>query len=111
MGGQMVQGERKSEKNSRSLPRTGRAVNMEFVFGHYYFIRASWGARPETPEALAARFLKNIDLLSAIDPLLALWLSGVNGPKKLEAIRDRYAQIVAARISKDDWGEPEPIYG
>ena len=84
---------------------------MEFVFGHYYFIRASWGARPETPEALAARFLKNIDLLSAIDPRLALWLSGVNGPKKLEAIRDRYAQIVAARISKDDWGEPEPIYG
>ena len=84
---------------------------MELVFGRYYFIRASWGARPETPEALAARFLKNIDLLSAIDPLLALWLSGVNSPKKLETIRDRYAEIVAAEISRDDFGEPEPIYG
>ncbi|MEW6436923.1 MAG: Imm52 family immunity protein [Pseudomonadota bacterium] len=84
---------------------------MELVFGRYYLIRASLGARPETPEALAARFLKNIDLLSAIDPLLALWLSGVNSPKKLETIRDRYAQIVAAEISRDDFGEPEPIYG
>lgn len=84
---------------------------MDLVFGRDYFLRASWGARPETPEALAGRFLKNIDLLSAIDPLLALWLSGVNSPKKLETIRDRYAEIVAAEISTDDWGEPEPIYG
>jgi hypothetical protein len=84
---------------------------MNPVYGHNYYMRASWQARPETPEALAARFLRHIDLLREIDPLFGLWLSGVKGPRKLEMIRDSYAKIVEARISRDDWGEPLPIDG
>ena len=83
----------------------------KLVFGQGYYLRASWGARAETPEALAARLLRNIDLLQAVDPLFALWLSGVKGPRKFETIRDRYAEIVTARISRDDWNEPLPIDG
>nr|WP_219320098.1 Imm52 family immunity protein [Methylovirgula sp. HY1] len=55
--------------------------------------------------------LRHIDLLRQIDPLFASWLSGVSGPKKFETVRNSYAEIIAARISTDDWGEPLPIDG
>ncbi|MGH6823210.1 MAG: Imm52 family immunity protein, partial [Methylocella sp.] len=67
--------------------------------------------RAETPEALAARFVRTIDSLQEIDPVFALWTCGSKRPKKFETMRDRYAEEVAEGLTKDDWGEPEPIWG
>lgn len=76
-----------------------------------YHIRASWEARAETPEALAARFLRMIDAFERIDPVFNLWTCGVKRPKKFETVRDRYAEEVAEGVSRDDWEEPTPVYG
>lgn len=74
------------------------------------YIRSCWAARQESPAELADRFVKLIDRLSAIDPVFALWTSGARGPKKFETIRDRYADVVKACMSRDDFG-PVPIEG
>ncbi|ARN82029.1 Imm52 family immunity protein [Methylocystis bryophila] len=76
-----------------------------------FYIRAVWEARPETPEAIAARCLRTFDTLTAFDPLFALWTCGRTGPIDLETVRDRYAEIVETGVSRDDWGEPEPGWG
>ncbi len=75
------------------------------------FISAFWSSRAEEPDRLAVRFLKHIDLLRDIGPLFALWISGANGPRKLEDIRAHFAKEIALRISKDDFGEVEPEGG
>ncbi len=81
------------------------------IFGRGYFIQAHWGARPELPAAIAARFLRTIDLLRAIDPLFANWMTGVNRPVDFDKVRDRFKDIVSGNVTKDDYGEPEPVYG
>ncbi|MGA3304183.1 MAG: Imm52 family immunity protein [Methylovirgula sp.] len=72
---------------------------------------ACWTAREETPDALAYRFLSLIDQLREIDPVLEFWTSGAKGPKKFEVLRDHYADVIKACLSKDDFGEPLPIDG
>ncbi len=76
-----------------------------------YYIRASWEARAETPDELASRFLRMIDALKEIDPAFGLWACGKKRPKKFEMVRDRYAEEIAAGLSRSDWGEPTPVYG
>lgn len=75
-----------------------------------FYIRACWGAREETPAELADRFVRLIDRLTSIDPAFALWTSGAKGPKKFETIRDQYADVVRACMSRDELGEV-PIEG
>ncbi|MGH6845994.1 MAG: Imm52 family immunity protein [Methylocella sp.] len=82
-----------------------------FVYGHGFKIRSYWERRAETPDALAARFVRTIDSLQEIDPVFALWTCGSRWPKKFETMRDRYAEEVAAGLVKSDWGNPLPIYG
>lgn len=43
--------------------------------------------------------------------LSSLWTSGAKGPKKFETLRDNYADVVKACISRDDFGEPVPVEG
>ena len=76
-----------------------------------YYIQASWEARAEAPDELAARFLHLIDSLKQIDPVFSLWTCGAKRPKKFETVRDHYAQEIAAGVTTDDWGEPEPFDG
>ncbi|WP_162009733.1 Imm52 family immunity protein [Methylocystis heyeri] len=76
-----------------------------------FFIGADWEARAETPEALAARFLRMIDSLKEIDPVFSLWTCGTQRPENLEEARDRYAAEIAAGIMRDDWKEPIPEMG
>jgi hypothetical protein len=80
-------------------------------YGDGVYIRACWGSREESPAELADRFVRLIDRLSSIDPVFALWTSGAKGPKKFETIRDNYADVVKACMSRDDFGEPVPIEG
>lgn len=91
-------------------PRGGDAMSPGLQ-SHEYFIRAAWGSRLETPDEIAARFLRFIDELTKIDSLFALWTSGAKGPRKLETIRDRFAEHVAMNIARDDYNEPEPESG
>jgi len=76
-----------------------------------YYIRASWQGRAETPEKLAARFLRMIDSLKVIDPVFSLWTCGRKRSVEFEKVRDRYADEIAAGLSRSDWGEPTPVYG
>jgi hypothetical protein len=84
---------------------------MERIYGYEFSMFAYWAARPETPDEIAIRFLRYIDLLAEIDPLLSRWISGAKGPRKLESIRDRYAKEIAARVSTDDFGVACPDEG
>ena len=70
-----------------------------------YYIRASREARAETPDELAARFLRMIDALKEMTPPSAFGLAArtISGIRK---IRDRYAEEIAAGLSRSDWGEP-----
>ncbi len=76
-----------------------------------YYIRASWEARAETPDELAARFLCMIDAFKEIDPVFCLWTCGKKRLVDFEKVRDRYAEEVAAGFARNDWGEPTPVYG
>ncbi|MGH6793755.1 MAG: Imm52 family immunity protein [Methylocella sp.] len=82
-----------------------------FVDDRDFTICAYWERRAETPDALAARFVRTIDRLQEIDPVFALWICGRKRPKKFETVRDRYAEEVAAGLTKDHRGEPELING
>jgi Immunity protein 52 len=84
---------------------------MKPVYGQGYKIHAYWERRVETPDALAARFVRMIDGLADIDPVLSLWTCASSRPKKFEIVSDHYSEEVAKCIVKDDWGEPLPIYG
>jgi hypothetical protein len=76
-----------------------------------YFISANWEARAETPDQLAARFLRMIDSLKEIDPVFSLWTCGRKRPEKLEEVRDRYAAEIAPAVVRDDWKKPVPQLG
>ena len=76
-----------------------------------YYISANWEGRAETPDELAARFLRMIDAFKEIDPVFSLWTSGRMRPRKFETIRDRYAEEIAAGVATDDWDEPVPSDG
>lgn len=84
---------------------------MKLVYGQGYNIHAYWERRAETPDPLAARFVRMIDRLREIDPIFALWTGGSRRSKKFETVRDHYAEEVAKCVVKDDWGVPEPIWG
>jgi hypothetical protein len=100
------------------------------IFGRDYFIQAHWGARLQMPAAIARDFLRTVDLLHGIDPLFSSWTVSLdNEPvdpetvedhieeyvaahsSKLEFVRGRFEDIVAAHASRDDYGDPEPVWG
>jgi hypothetical protein len=76
-----------------------------------HFIKGSWGAREETPERLAARFLRMIDILAGIDPAFRSWDCHYRRPKTLESLRDRFAEEVAANIEGNGSGTTWPEAG
>jgi hypothetical protein len=79
----------------------------------YYTIYCFWGPRRETPEDLAVRFSKLIDQLALIDPAFCnwFWVGADQNPILFAAVRSRLAEEIAARVTRGDDGEPEPIYG
>jgi hypothetical protein len=76
-------------------------------------INSFWGARRETPEALAIRLNRLIDQLALINPALHNWF-WIDADKKVVpfvGVRSRLADEIAARVTRGDDGEPEPVYG
>lgn len=84
---------------------------MEADYKNGCYIMACWTSRDETPEALADRFVTLIDRLRQIDPVFELWISGTKGPRNFETLRDNFAKVVRYGLTRDDFGEPEPISG
>ncbi|MGB6176651.1 MAG: Imm52 family immunity protein [Methylocella sp.] len=84
---------------------------MKLVYGQGHNIHAYWESRAETPDAIAARFVRLIDRLREIDPVFALWTCVATRPRRFETMRDRFAEVVAEGLRKSDWGEPLPICG
>lgn len=76
-------------------------------------INSVWGPRREEPAALAIRVKKLVERLAEIEPSLRSWLL-IRANKKtipFNKIGDRLADEIAARVTRGDFGEPEPIYG
>ena len=83
---------------------------------HSYWMQADWGSREETPTALAARFLRTIDALRGLNPLLDVWswgdyheigeTEGKGGAYPLDEIRPHMAAAVARNMG--DFGEDGP---
>ncbi|MHB8884619.1 MAG: Imm52 family immunity protein [Methylovirgula sp.] len=78
-----------------------------------YAMVGFWGARRETPEALALRFGRLIDRLALINPVLStwIWIDENRKPIPFARIRGQLAEKIAASVVRGDDGEPEPIFG
>lgn len=79
-----------------------------------YYIRAEWQGYVEAPDLVGAKFVKTLDALSSIDPLLSNWhiidahaLSLV----PLAAARTRIARIIETNVPRDDFDKPDRVYG
>jgi hypothetical protein len=81
---------------------------------YQYFIRSGWGVRTETPTDIGLKFLKALDALSRIDPIFENWQIFElrnRSSLSLDAARSRIAQIIENDVTRNDFGEPTPIYG
>jgi hypothetical protein len=87
-----------------------------------YYLRGLFsGPADEKPLVTGSKFLKTLDRLSGIDPLLEGWqLLGCWDITQedenlslvpLAAARERIAEIVERGVAYDDFNEPEPRYG
>ena len=83
-----------------------------------YWMQAEWGSREETPAAIAGRFLRTIDGLCPLNPLLDDWSWGdyyelqksehESGVYLLADIRPRMAEAVARNMGNDGEDGPDP---
>jgi hypothetical protein len=91
-----------------------------------YFIRSTWPGRTETPAVIGAKFLKTLDALSEIDPVLNNWLIADHPKSKtgdlmidcrnikatpVASARPRMAEIIETYVARNDFNEPDPDYG
>jgi len=80
-----------------------------------YNIRSGWRGRVESPTAIGEKFLRTLDALSLIDPVLfANWrLFGrrVRTSLTLDEARPRIATLVEQDVVLGDFREPLPEYG
>lgn len=68
-----------------------------------YFITAYWGPRAETPAELGRSFFRMIDAFKEIDPIFSRWVYGRS--TDLETLREDFAESIAKKIQRDDFGE------
>ena len=85
----------------------------KFEIKNYFEADSFWGPRRETPAALAARFVDLLDRLKAVDPVFDgwLWTDKNDQTVAFEEIKRELPTEIAAKISRDDDGDPDPIYG
>jgi Immunity protein 52 len=71
------------------------------------------GPRQETPEELAARWIKLIARLQAIDPIFAHWYIWTDANRAVPFFMEvePLAEEIAAHVGTSDDGEPQPYYG
>jgi len=79
-----------------------------------FVIDAYWGPRSEAPPEIATRVLRMTEALGALDPLLASWWVAdlvEQDYVPLVRVKPRLVQVVADRVYRDDFDEPEPSSG
>jgi hypothetical protein len=78
-----------------------------------YSIIGFWGARPEEPALLAARFNQLIDRLASIDPIFGNWIwRGSNRrPVQFSTIQHDLVAQIADSCARDDFRRPNPALG
>jgi hypothetical protein len=78
-----------------------------------FHIDVLWGPRRETSDSLALRVRQLVDRLRVIDPIVAHWYNWVSETKAVSVDFEHtaLAKEIANRISRDDFGEPEPVNG
>lgn len=81
--------------------------------GMDYYAGVFWGPREETPEQLAARWLKLIARLQAIGPIFAHWYTWADGNRSVPFDTDTapLAEQIAAEVTTSDGGKPLPHLG
>jgi len=87
--------------------------NSKLRIRNYFATQAIWGPRRETPAALAARFVNLLDRLKAVDPVFGgwLWTDQDDETVAFEEIKRDLPAAIDTKITRDDDGDPEPIYG
>jgi hypothetical protein len=81
---------------------------------YQYFVRSGWKGRPETPAAIGSKFVKTLDALSRVDPILADWelACAFDLPTvPLDEARSNIASVIEDTVSHDDFNEPDPDFG
>ncbi|MHB8885271.1 MAG: Imm52 family immunity protein [Methylovirgula sp.] len=79
-----------------------------------YYTGVFWGPRQETPAALAARWIKLIARLQAVDPTFAHWYTWTNIDSPVVpfcAEIKPLAEEIASRVNTNDDGTPQPLNG
>ena len=84
---------------------------MNYSWG--YLIQAYWGPRRETAAQCAARYWRMLKTLSAIGPEFSGWeFAGRTQFWPMpEGPGDELIKLIEDCISRDDYDEPDPIYG
>jgi hypothetical protein len=95
------------ERHDTAEPIKMREVITTRING--YFITASWGPRAETPQDIAARFFRMIDGFKSINPIFRQWTYDRNND--LQAHRGDFADYIASKIERDDFGDINPNSG
>ena len=91
------------------------------MLGDSYWMKAQWGARVDTPAALADRFLRTVDAIRPLHPLLDTWTwgdmpevwdtEGAGGSYPFAEIRTDMVRAVERNASTGGEGVPDPFYG
>jgi hypothetical protein len=78
-----------------------------------YHTGVFWGPRQETPEELAARWIKLIARLQAIDPIFAHWYIWTDADRAVPFFTEveSLAGEISAHVGTEDDGRPQPYYG
>ena len=78
-----------------------------------YYTGVFWGPCQETPEELAARWLKLIARLQQIDPIFTHWYIWVDVDRAVpfDTNGAPLAEKIAAKVSRSDSGKPTPQLG
>ena len=86
-----------------------------------FWMQAQWGARVETPEALAERFLRTIDAVQPLNPLFRTWnwgdaqevweSEGEGGSHPFADIRPNLVRAIERNANTGEEEVPDPFYG
>jgi hypothetical protein len=80
-----------------------------------YSIHSELPFDPENPASIGAKFVDTLDALTRIDPTIFTNWEVMDLPAiaslPLAAARSRIADMVKNNVSRDDFREPDPVYG
>jgi hypothetical protein len=79
-----------------------------------YGIRSTWQGYFESPASIGEKFIHTLDALSRLDPIFANWQVMDRHRKSFVSRAEAQARIAAiteGNVTRDDFGEPDPVYG